>query len=102
MVSGLGLEPRMTGPKPVVIPFHHPEMKGFNTAKNRDVICADSNILHQILLVCKGKFHYRLICRLCFIHCVCKRLCKKQSACCLVFDRPIDVQLLLFQPKQKP
>lgn len=27
MVSGLGLEPRMTGPKPVVIPFHHPELK---------------------------------------------------------------------------
>ena len=26
MVSGLGLEPRMTGPKPVVIPFHHPEL----------------------------------------------------------------------------
>ncbi len=26
MVSGLGLEPRMTGPKPVVIPFHHPEV----------------------------------------------------------------------------
>ncbi|XRK16515.1 hypothetical protein Dip510_002156 [Elusimicrobium posterum] len=24
-VSGLGFEPRMSGPKPLVIPFHHPE-----------------------------------------------------------------------------
>ena len=30
MVSGLGLEPRMTGPKPVVIPFHHPEVNLFH------------------------------------------------------------------------
>ena len=34
MVSGLGLEPRMTGPKPVVIPFHHPEINLFTLLRN--------------------------------------------------------------------
>ncbi len=37
MVSGLGLEPRMTGPKPVVIPFHHPELKLIAAAQERFV-----------------------------------------------------------------
>ena len=33
MVSGLGFEPRMTGPKPVVIPFHHPEVNGHSKSE---------------------------------------------------------------------
>ena len=37
MVSGLGFEPRMTGPKPVVIPFHHPEVN-FSTKEARSTI----------------------------------------------------------------
>ena len=97
MVSGLGLEPRMTGPKPVVIPFHHPEINRCTTVS---VTVRKRRTEHLLLYINSGlgvKRNLEI-----YVESSYKKVYKKRFCPSRVFYLPTLLPVVCFSPKQIP